>query len=164
MRNDLPKTKGVAQGFDLHADLTDAGADRDGRERLCRYILRPPLVLERLSRTQDGRIAYERKYKSEGASHVVMTPNELLARLASLVFPPRHPILRYHGGFAANHKLRAKIVPSSPPEQRTKGAPKPEKPRRGRIEDSAVAAQPASPHCCAQVSPSSTNAAIGRRF
>jgi hypothetical protein len=41
-------------------------------------------VLDRLSRTQDGRIAYERKYKSEGAPHVVMTPNELLGRLASL--------------------------------------------------------------------------------
>jgi len=74
VRNDPPKTKGVAQGFDLHADVCVAAGDRDGRERLCRYILRPSLVLERLSRTQDGRIAYERKYKSEGASHVVTVP------------------------------------------------------------------------------------------
>jgi hypothetical protein len=44
------KTKGVAHGFDLHADVSVSGSDRDGRERLCRYILRPPLVLERLSR------------------------------------------------------------------------------------------------------------------
>jgi hypothetical protein len=156
VRNDPPKTKGVAQGFDLHADVCVAAGDRDGRERLCRYILRPPRVLERLSRTQDGRIAYERKYKSEGASHVVMTPNELLARLASLVFPPRHPILRYHGGFAANHKLRAKIVPTSAPEQRTRtqAPPKPEKPRRGRIEDSAAAAPPAaSPPGAQKLSP-----------
>jgi len=65
VRNDPPKTKGVAQGFDLHADVCVAAGDRDGRERLCRYIPRPPRVLERLSRTQDGRIAYERKYKSD---------------------------------------------------------------------------------------------------
>ena len=51
------------------------GSARDGRERLCRYILRPPLVLERLSLTDDGHVAYERKYQSPGATHVVMTPS-----------------------------------------------------------------------------------------
>ena len=101
-------------------------------------------MLERLSLTKDGRIVYERRYKSEGASHVVMTPTELLARLAALVFPQRHPMLRYHGCFAANHKLRATIVPASPPEQRTAPAFKPNKARPGRIEDSVAAAPPAS--------------------
>src|SRR5258708_2792903 len=40
------------------------------------------------------------QYQSEGATHLVMKPTELLARLSALVFPPRHPILRYHGAFA----------------------------------------------------------------
>ena len=115
-RREVPKTKGLAQGFDLHADVSVAVGDREGRERLCRYILRPPLVVERLSLTKDGRVAYERKYQSQGATHVVMTPTELLGRLSALVLPPRHPMLRYHGAFGANHKLRARIVPSTPPE------------------------------------------------
>jgi hypothetical protein len=86
--SDNHKTKGVAAGFDLHADVCVAGSDRDGRERLCRYILRPPLVLDRLSLTQDGRVAYERKYQSPGATLVVMTPVQFLARLSALVGHP----------------------------------------------------------------------------
>jgi hypothetical protein len=135
------KTKGVARGFDLHADVTVRQGDRAGRERLCRYILRPPLVLERLSLTADGRVAYERKYQSAGASHVVMTPTEFLARLSALVFPPRHPILRYHGIFAANHKLRARVVPNTPPEQRADArTPKRAKSKPTPVEHSVAAA------------------------
>jgi hypothetical protein len=108
------KTKGEAEGFELHADVVVAATDREGRERLCRYILRPPFVLERLSRTSDGRVAYERKYQSRGATHIVMAPVEFLARLSALIFPPRHPILRYHGVFSAHHRLRARIAVGSP--------------------------------------------------
>jgi hypothetical protein len=151
-RREAHKTKAVRSGFDLHADVAVAEGDRGGRERLCRYLLRPPLCLERLSLTADGRVAYERKYKSAGASHVVMTPTEFLARLAALVFPPRHPILRYHGAFAAHHKLRARIVPAaaSPPSApsapaehaRASAAPPPRqpKPRRVAVEDCMAAA------------------------
>jgi hypothetical protein len=52
---------------------------------MSRYILRPPLVLERPSLTADGRVAYERKYQSRGTSHIVMTPVEFLIRLSALV-------------------------------------------------------------------------------
>jgi hypothetical protein len=140
------KIKGVAQGFDLHADVSVRDTDREGRERLARYILRPPLVLERLSLTKDGRVAYERKYQSPGATHVVMTPVEFLARLSALVFPPRRPILRFHGAFSAHHKLRARIVPATPPAQRTAPPPNKRKPRV-RVEDTAAAAprEPAPP-------------------
>jgi hypothetical protein len=34
-RCDAPKTKGVAQGFDLHADVVAREGDRESRERLC---------------------------------------------------------------------------------------------------------------------------------
>jgi hypothetical protein len=116
-----------------------------------RSLLRPPLCLERLSLTADGRIAYERKYQSAGASHIVMTPTEFLARLSALVFAPRHPILRYHGAFAANHKLRSRIVPKShagaaaPPAESCPSAKAPPPPivpapRRVRVEDSVAAA------------------------
>jgi len=35
-------------GFDLHARRRMSGSDKAGRERLCRYILRPPLSYDRL--------------------------------------------------------------------------------------------------------------------
>ncbi len=41
-------------GFSLQAGVRIHARDRDGRERLCRYILRPPLALHRLSRGDDG--------------------------------------------------------------------------------------------------------------
>jgi Putative transposase len=37
-------------GFDLHANVWVAANDRAGLERLCRYMLRPPLAQERLRR------------------------------------------------------------------------------------------------------------------
>src|SRR5262245_54158342 len=57
-------------------------------------------------------------------------------------FPPRHPMLRYHGCFAANHKLRSRVVPQTAPEQ---AAPRPKKSRRRRVEDSAAAKLPGEP-------------------
>jgi hypothetical protein len=37
-------------GFSLHAGVRIHESDREGRERLCRYALRPPLALQRLTR------------------------------------------------------------------------------------------------------------------
>ena len=44
--------------FSLHAKVLIAGADREGLERLCRYIARPPIKVERLSLDADGRMIY----------------------------------------------------------------------------------------------------------
>jgi hypothetical protein len=35
------------EGFDLHANVWVSANDRAGLERLCRYVLRPPLALRR---------------------------------------------------------------------------------------------------------------------
>jgi hypothetical protein len=40
-----------------------------------------------------------------------MTPVEFMARLGSLVAPPRYPLLRLHGVFAPRHRWRSRIVP-----------------------------------------------------
>jgi len=45
-------------GFSLHAGVGIHANDRDGLERLCRYALRPPLALSRLSAGPDGRLVY----------------------------------------------------------------------------------------------------------
>jgi hypothetical protein len=45
--------------FNLHAGVHIPAAHDDGRERLCRYALRPCFALERLSTLPDGRVAYQ---------------------------------------------------------------------------------------------------------
>jgi hypothetical protein len=99
-------------GFNLHADVTVAAHDREGRERLCRYTARPAVCLSRVSVLPDGRVAYKVKSpRSAAATHRVMTPIEFMARLAALIPPPRHPLTRYHGVFAPHSPWRAAIVP-----------------------------------------------------
>ncbi len=46
-----------------------------------------------------------------GSLFLVLTPDELLARLATLVPPPRVHGVRYHGVFAPNARARARVVP-----------------------------------------------------
>ena len=42
---------------------------RAGREHLCRYLLRPPLALERLSESSHGQLLYELAYpRADGAT------------------------------------------------------------------------------------------------
>lgn len=63
--------------------------DDEGRERHVRDCARPCFALDRLTVLRDGRVAYRVKYARRGVTHRVMTPIELLARLAALVPPPR---------------------------------------------------------------------------
>lgn len=49
------------EGFDLHANVWVPANDRAGLERLCRYILRPPLAHERLRLRADGRVQVDLK-------------------------------------------------------------------------------------------------------
>lgn len=88
-----------------------------GRERLCRYGARPALALGRFRQLKDGKIAYRTKYANKGkAQHRIMTPLELMARIAALIPPPRHPLVRYHGVLAPKSSWRPLVVPRPPSE------------------------------------------------
>jgi hypothetical protein len=114
-RGETPGSERVAQaaGFSLHAGVAAEADQRDTLERLCRYIARPAVAIERLSRTVQGHIRYALKtpYR-DGTTHVIFEPLDFLARLAALVPSPGVNLTRYHGVFAPNHRLRAQIVPS----------------------------------------------------
>jgi hypothetical protein len=89
-------------------------------ERLLRYAARPPLSNERLSFLPDGRLLYRLKRRwSDGTTHVIYEPMELMERLAALVHPPRFNITRYYGVFAPAATFRPRVIPkaeaSSPP-------------------------------------------------
>ncbi len=102
-------------GFDVHAGVRVPAGDDVGRERLARYATRPPFAAERFTELPDGRIAYEVRHPiGPGKTRRVMTPVELLARLAAIVPPPRYPLLRYFGVLAANSPWRSSIVPRAP--------------------------------------------------
>ncbi len=99
-------------GMSLHADVAVPAGDRRRLERLCRYVARPPLALERLQTMADGRLAYRLKTRwRDGTTHVVMERHELLERLAPLIPPSRAHQVRYHGVLAPCASGRDRIVP-----------------------------------------------------
>jgi hypothetical protein len=81
-------------------------------ERLCRYGARGALALTRLSRAEDGRIAWKMKRPlPDGTTHLYFSGLELLRRTASWIPPPRVNLTRYHGVFAPGAKLKPWVRP-----------------------------------------------------
>jgi len=102
----------LSDGFSLHANVQIKGNDRKRLGKLCRYTARPPIALERMSEAPDGKILYRLKTKySDGTTHILFAPLELVEKVVALIPPPRANLLRYHGLLAPNSKVRAKIVP-----------------------------------------------------
>jgi hypothetical protein len=101
------------EGFSVHAGVSIRGDDRKGLERLLRYAARPALAAERLGQLPDGRLSYRLKTPwSNGTTHVVFEPLELLGRLAALAPAPRLNLIRFHGVFGPASKWRSSIVPA----------------------------------------------------
>jgi hypothetical protein len=130
--DERPVTKGAlcgqTHGFNLQAATRLAANDKDGRERLCRYILRPPLANHRLSILDDGNVHLEFKRPwSNGTSSVDLAPLALIARLAALVPPPRRHTVLYCGVLSSHASARKEVVPAAPvptPPAATKDKPK----------------------------------------
>ena len=109
-----PRCASVA-GISVHANVGIPARDRARLERLCRYVARPPVATERLSRFADGRLLYRLKHRwRDGTTHVLFEPLELVEKLAALVPPPRVNLVRYHGVLAPAARVRARVVPEEP--------------------------------------------------
>jgi hypothetical protein len=93
-------------GFDLHAGVRVSAWDRGRLERVCRYILRPPISHDRLSLLDDGRVRVELKTPwRDGTRYLVFHPLDFIARLVPLVPPPWANQIRYHGVLAPHARV-----------------------------------------------------------
>jgi len=116
MHQFLQKDDGA--GFSLHAGVATKANERSKLERLCRYITRPAVSVQRLSMTRNGQVRYELKTPwRNGATHVIFEPLDFVARRVALVPKPRVNLTRFHGVFALsptfgapNSKYRAKVI------------------------------------------------------
>lgn len=114
----------LSDGFSLHANVQIKRNERNLLEKLCRYTARSPIALERLSEREDGKILYELKTKySDGTTHILFDPTELVEKVVALIPPPRANLLRYHGVLASNSKIRGKIVPQKEKEKEKPAVP-----------------------------------------
>jgi hypothetical protein len=128
------------EGYNLQAATRLAANDRDGLERMARYLARPPIATDRLSLREDGRLELRLKRPwRDGTTAFVFQPHELIERLVAIVPRPRAHLVRYSGVLAPAFGARAQIVPGAdraPPRPQA-AAPPPdgaEMPRRpGRI-------------------------------
>ncbi len=122
-------------GFSLHAGVAMNGTERDKIEKLCRYIARPAIALDRLSMSPNGQVVYtlKRPY-DDGTTAISMTPLELLERLAAIVPRPKVHLTRFAGVFAPHYKYRSLVVlkPPTRPELQEVTADK-AKPTKSRI-------------------------------
>jgi hypothetical protein len=111
----LPERCATVEGYNLHADVSLQASDRQGLERLCRYVLRPPLALGRLERLPDGRVRVGMKRVfSDGTGAIDLTPLEFVAKLAAIIPPPRANQVVYSGILAGNAAWRPEVVPKVP--------------------------------------------------
>ena len=108
-------------GYNVHANVSLAAHDRSGLERLCRYILRPPLAAGRIERLTDGRVRLAMKRVwSDGTSAIELSPLEFVEKLAAIVPPFRANQLLYAGVLAGNAAWRAEVVPKVPSSDEAK--------------------------------------------
>ena len=112
-------------GVNLYAKQVVDGRDRRQLERLCRYLLRPPIAEERLSLRSDGTLLLEfKKSWRDGTRAVVLSPRDLLVRLCAAIPLPYVNQVRYFGVLASAAASRDEVVPfSKPPEGAFKPPP-----------------------------------------
>jgi hypothetical protein len=111
----LPRLCAEDRGYNLHAAVVIRHGDREGLERLCRYVLRPPLARTRLHRRPDGLLVLTlRKPYANGTTDFIFSEVELAQKLAALVPPKGKNGISYHGVFGPRHRLRNKVIPEPP--------------------------------------------------
>jgi hypothetical protein len=94
-------------GFSVHNTVTVGADDAAGTERLARYLLRPPLSLERMSLDADGFVLYRRKARDRfGGTQTTFDAMDFLARLLMHIAQPKLHTVRYYGFYSSVARAR----------------------------------------------------------
>lgn len=102
----------AVNGFSLHGGIRVAAEEREKLEHLIRYVARPAVALERLEWASQGNLIYKlKKSFSDGTTHVLFSPMELMEKLAAIIPQPKIHLVRYHGVLAPHAALREHVVP-----------------------------------------------------
>jgi hypothetical protein len=105
-------------GYSIHANTYVHKNNRTELERLCRYVLRPPVAEERIELRGEN-VVY--KFKSQwrdGTSAIVLSGPEFIEKLVAIVPQPRIHLTRFHGILGPHAEHRGLVVPgTSAPEQ-----------------------------------------------
>ena len=122
--SDTDEPVAEVRGVNVHAKQVVDGRDRARLERLCKYIMRPPLAQDRLTRRSDGLLQLELKRAwKDGTQALVFEPQELISRLVAMVPPSRAHQLRYFGVLSSHSSLRREVVPDPPDDDAHQPAP-----------------------------------------
>ena len=98
-------------GFPVDANVRIEARERDGLERLLRYCARLVFALERLREIDAEHLVYESvKPGPKGSVSLMLTPMQLLNRLAALIPPPRKHRHRYFGVLTPNSPLHEAVT------------------------------------------------------
>jgi Putative transposase len=117
----------------VDASVRIEAADRAGCLRLLRYCARPPFASDRSRELDPERLLYESTKPGPGGNRpLLLTPLELLDRIAALVPSPRIHRHRYFGVLAPHSPLRAAVTALAPAAATTLPAPAPNPESRRR--------------------------------
>ncbi len=109
-------------GFSVHNQVRVEPEDQPAEERLARYIMRPPISLERMRWGGEGKVRYRRKCGHENAGlnqREVETfdPAEFLARVIMHIPEPRRHLIRFYGWYSnvarGKRRLREEVAGSA---------------------------------------------------
>ncbi len=94
----------------MHTSVTVPPDDREGLERLARYLLRPPVSLERLHVDEHAQaIAYAARCKSGFQTPTATAPadpKDFLARVLMHIPEPHRHVIRYYGAYSSVVRAR----------------------------------------------------------
>ena len=88
-------------GFSVHHAIRAEPRDTEGPERLCRYLVHPPIAVERL-RYDGTQATYRgrRVHPVSGEGAVTLDPLEMLARQCQHIPPRGFHLTRLYGAYA----------------------------------------------------------------
>lgn len=103
----------ILGGYSIHAATYVHKKNRTELERLCRYILRPPVAEQRVEIKGDKILYHFKSAWRDGTKAIELTGSEFIEKLVAIIPQPRIHLTRFHGILAPHSKHRSRIVPNS---------------------------------------------------